>query len=140
MSADPAAGLHLPCMYCQDHHPERYLCDAVKAYVDATRAAAAANEVPTMAFDRPVHGMLADDDPTTVLMSQFMAYGGVVPGHAGVVFPVLVLTGRDAQQQPLPRWVYAGDSAELRRAVQLVDDMVNLAVRTAVAENRKNKT
>lgn len=137
METFPDFGLQVYCEICQDHHLARYLCDAKNAYIEAARAAAEGNRLPTTIFDEPVYGAIGVEGTNPVLMRQFVAMSGTVEGPAGVLYPALVITGRDEKDRPLPHWIYVGDGADLRRSAKLVDDMVNAAVRTALAENRK---
>lgn len=135
----PDFGPAVRCEICQDSHPARYLCDAKNAHFEAMRAAADANNVPTLQFDTPIEGMIGDEGTDTVLMRQFLPMGAIVPGPTGVNYPVLIITGRDKRDQPLPRWLYVADGSDLRRTVKLVDEMANLAIREATIANRKRK-
>jgi hypothetical protein len=125
-AADSAA---TECRYCDQVHEPRFLCDPAKRFLDAVAAQGQRFDMPTMELDEPILG--ADlFGAGTVLMQQVVVLAATVP-VAGTPRPVLIFTGTDSEGRPLPRWLYPGAASEIRRAVKLVSDMGELAIRTA---------
>jgi len=115
------------CPWCEDQHGNRYLCDPVKAYLDAIVAKAGSYTLPDVELNEPVELPPGLGD---VLMRQFVVNGGTAD-VGGVRRPVIVITGRDAQGEPLPRWTFIGTTQELQRIRNTFDRMVSLAIDTA---------
>lgn len=115
------------CPWCTRTHGALLLCEPARRVLDALQAEGAKFDMPTIDFPAPVAGTLGDD---TVLCVQIVAKAATVP-FAGVVRPVLILTGRDGNSQPLPNWLTGGDEDGMRRFAALVTEMTELAIRTA---------
>jgi hypothetical protein len=122
------------CPYCEETHGDLLLCAPAKRFLDAVIARGRRFDLPAMEFDEPVGGA-GMFGPDTVLMAQFLAKAAVVP-VAGMHKPVLIITGADADGRPLPNWLYAGNAAEIRRAVKITADMGEMAIRRARDLNR----
>lgn len=115
------------CRYCTETHGDLLLCEPARRVLDALMEQGTRLDMPTIEFPEPVSGTLGAD---TVLCVQIVAKAATVP-FAGVLRPVLVLSGRDEHERPLPNWVTGGDEGGMRRFAALVTDMTELAIRTA---------
>ena len=128
------------CRYCEQTHDDRYLCDPMKRLIDALYARGAELTIPDVTFPEPIpdheRRLGIDSDAGDALVAQLVAQAGLVD-VAGVAKPVLVLTGLDSRQRPLPRWYVPGDPEDLDNLVGLVKRMVGLAIRTARQTNRR---
>jgi hypothetical protein len=128
----------ITCRACGTRHGERYMCDPLAAIVKMMMSAAEELDVTVteLAATKPpkdMAGILGDD---TVLCKQIIVKGGVVPFEStgeAVILPALIFTGRDADTKPLPHWVFAGSSHELRMVRDTVDRMTEMAIRRAEA-------
>jgi hypothetical protein len=115
------------CRYCDQPHDGRFLCDPARRFLEAEQGQRF--DMPTMELDEPF--LEADAfGAGTVLLKQLVVLAATVP-VAGVPRPMLIFTGTDAEGKPLPRWLYPGAASEIRRAIKLVSDMGELAIRTA---------
>lgn len=125
MNDDPAA-----CPYCEQHHAQRYLCDPVKTVMDAMMARGRSYDLPTIQMSEPI----TDPNiglPGDRMLAQLVVKAATIP-VAGVFRPALVFTGVDGPtRRPLPNWVYPGRAPDIQRAIRLVTDMGELAMRTA---------
>lgn len=74
----------------------------------------------------PAFGIEADSR----LVSHLVVQAATVDA-AGVAQPVVIMTGRDVYQKPLPKWIYAADDQDMHRLVKLVTDMAEMAMRRA---------
>lgn len=115
------------CPWCTRTHGSLLLCEPARLVLDALHEQGTKYDMPTIELPEPVAGTLG---PDTVLCVQIVAKAGTIP-FAGVVRPVLVLSGRDDSEKPLPNWVTGGDADGMRRFAALVTDMTELAIRTA---------
>jgi len=117
------------CPYCEERHGDLLLCPPAKRYLDAVAARGHRFDLPEIEFSEPVAGagMFGED---TVLMAQFLAKAAVVQ-VAGTHKPVLILTGVSIDGTPLPNWLYAGNAAQIRRAVKITAGMGEMAIRRA---------
>ena len=115
------------CPWCETRHGGRYLCDPVKLYLAAIAAKAGSYDLPNLEFDKPVEFPPELGD---VLMRQFVVNGGTAD-VGGVRRPLVVITGRDAQDKPLPRWTFIGTTQEIVRIRNTFDRMVSLAIDAA---------
>lgn len=119
------------CPYCRFKHLPRHLCDPAKAVLDAMVARGESFTMPTLTFDEPMYSVPDDADR---LLAQLVVKAAVIPVPGGVHHPALVFAARD-MSGPLPQWLYAGTDAQLRATVKLVDEMTELAIRTADQQN-----
>lgn len=117
------------CRYCEQEHAPDLLCDPAKRVLDALYAQGQRFNMPTIEFPEPINHADAFG-PDTVLVAQVVVKAAVVP-VAGMVQPVMVFTGRDSDGKVLPQWLYCASAAEVRKVVELVADMGELAIRTA---------
>lgn len=115
------------CRYCTETHRDLLLCEPARKVLDALVEQGTQFDMPAIEFPEPVKGTLG---PDTVLCVQIVAKAATVP-FAGVLRPVLVLSGRDEHHRPLPNWVTGGDAGGMRRFAALVTEMTELAIRTA---------
>jgi hypothetical protein len=132
MASDP------PCRWCTRGHPARFICPPAKRILDALYARGMDGNMPTIEFPAPI--------PAEQLGAQFglggdsrflrstVVQAGTVDA-AGVMRPLLILTGIDTDDQPVPKYVYAGTDEEVTRFAKLVADMTDLAIRTAAKAN-----
>ncbi len=118
------------CPYCEGRHAERYLCDPVKTIMDAMVARGRSYDMPTVELGEPI----IDPNiglPGDRMLAQLVVKAATIP-VAGVFRPALVFTGVDGvSRRPLPNWVYPGRAPDIQRAMRLVSDMGELAMRTA---------
>ena len=114
----------ISCPVCEQVHPERYLCDAGKAFFEAIKARAGSYTLEPMEFDQiPAElGQVAD----AVLRSFTVAAGTAEVG--GVPRPLIILSGNDMDGKPLPRWLYIASIQDLQRARDLFTRMVSMAI------------
>lgn len=120
---------HPRCRWCRERHEPRWLCDAAQRILDMLYAKGIEGDMPTLEFpDAPVKVPGLDED--MVLIAQTSVMAATVPA-AGIPMPALMLTGRDAAGQPLPRWFYAASDEQITAFVELVGRMGALAIRTA---------
>jgi hypothetical protein len=126
-----------PCVYCDEAHEPRYLCDPARRVLDALKARGMSFNMPTIEFPEaiPLQQMNMGLDRHDVLVGQLVVLAGTVP-VADTVRPTVVFTGRSVYGDTLPRWVYPATPADLSRMVKLVQDMTTLAIRTAAKGNR----
>lgn len=123
----------LPCPFCENRHPPRFLCDPAKAVLDALLARGMSFNLPNVEFPAPIpsdqlglDGMAAGD----ALARQIVVYAAVLPA-AGIIRPAVIFTGQRSDGTVLPRWLYAGRDEDMANLVGLVKDMTELAVRSA---------
>lgn len=116
------------CPGCEQHHDERWLCDPGKALLDAIAAKAGSYTLDPIQFDAPVPAGL--DQVADVVLRQFTVNAGTAE-VGGIPRPLVVLSGRDQGDQPLPRWVYIGTIPELQKARDLFARMVSMAIESA---------
>lgn len=119
----------IDCPYCSGHHDDRYLCDIGKRVLDTLNARRMVMTTPILEFpDAPVYDLPGDQ----VLVREIIVMSATVPiEDTEHLVPTLVFTGRDARDQPLPRWLYATDAHELLRFVSLVERMAHSAISAA---------
>ena len=118
------------CRYCRSRHMPRFLCDSAKGYLDAMVAKGASYNMPTVEFDDPLPSGVAFLGPDDRLVTQLVVKAATVPLH-GVVHPMLILSGRDANQRALPNWMYAATPEEMVGLPRLVTEMAEMAIRRA---------
>lgn len=122
------------CPWCSRIHSAEHLCRPAKRILDALYARGMSGNMPTIEFPAPIPaeqlGAAFGLGPDTRLVSQLVVQAAVVPA-AGVPWPALILTGRDTDARPLPKWLYACEDEGMDRIVALVGDMASLATRTA---------
>ena len=124
-----AAELIADCRYCDQRHGARFLCDPAARVLEALYAQGQRFDQPVVEFPEPLNG--ADVfGPDTVLLAQFLVKAAVTD-VAGVQRPVLIFTGIDSDGRQLPHWLYPGDAAGIRRAITLVSDLGEMAIRRA---------
>lgn len=126
------------CRYCTEDHPERFLCDPVKQFLDAMYARSRSFDIPDVEFADPVQQIMGAGFGDVVL-GQFVVQSATIP-VAGVIRPAIIFTGRSVTNltDSLPRWIYVGDDQELDRAATLVRNQVALACSTAKRLRKKN--
>lgn len=129
------------CRYCETAHDERYLCDPAKRFLDAVVERGESLTMPDVEFTAPVDslelGLGLNPAAGDRLLRQLVISAATIPHSAIGHVPAVMLGGQDAYGRPLPRWLYAGPRSELRRARDLLDRMVSLAVRTARTQNER---
>jgi len=124
----------ISCRYCEQHHGDLLLCAPAKRVLDALHAQGQRFNMPTIEFPEPVsHADMFGED--TVLVAQLVVKAAMVP-VAGVTRPVLIFTGRDMDGRSLPQWLYPGAPDDIRRAVKLVADTAEMAIRRASEQAR----
>lgn len=135
MAEEPTAIIQTfgDCRYCDRRHGARYLCDPAKKVLDALLEQGTQFDMPTVEFPQMKQATADMLGPGTVLVRQFIVKAALVP-VAGVPKPSLLFTGRDVTNAELPHWVYPGDERDMKRAVKLVSDMAEMAVRRARRE------
>jgi hypothetical protein len=123
------------CTWCQERHGERYLCDPVKAWLEAHKARGEALTMPTLEFSEPLPndqlGLGAEDR----MVAQLVVQGLLVEQVTGVTFPAVSFSGRDAGGAILPTWLVPGEARMLRATAQLVHRMAEGAIRMAAQHN-----
>lgn len=115
------------CHFCLSRHTRRYACDPVLAMLDAMRARGEGLNMPTTTFDEPIFPGFGPEDS---LLAGITVMAATIPTHANVTYPALVFSG-NRLSGPLPRWMYPGPPEQLRATAKLVDEMTELAIRTA---------
>jgi hypothetical protein len=116
------------CHWCEARHGARYLCDPVKLYLEALVARAGSYTLPTTEFPEdpiPLPPELGD-----ILLRQVTVMGGT-GDVAGTRRPLIVISGRGADGQPLPRWVYIDTVQNIQRVRDLFNRMCSLAIDAA---------
>jgi hypothetical protein len=119
------------CGWCETRHGVRWLCDPVKTYLDAVREHAGGYDLPDMAITEPVQ---IPPELGDVLMRQFLCYGATAE-VGGVYRPVIVVTGRDSTDKPLPRYTFIGSVQQLQRIRDTFNRMVSLSITAARKQN-----
>lgn len=122
------------CRYCEQRHPGRYLCDPARQILVTMHERADSYNMPSIDFDEPMWGpareALGFGQPGDALLVQVVVKSLVID-TAGVWRPAIVLTGRTADDQVLPQWLYAGEDDDLRRAAALVTERTEAAIAAA---------
>jgi hypothetical protein len=124
------------CRYCDQRHDPDRLCAPARRILDAMVERGMSFNLPTIEFAEPLPanelglGMRAGD----ALVLQLVIEAATVP-LAGVLRPMVILTGRSVHGGEMPRWFYAGDEDDMARLRELVNDTTEMAVRAA-AEGR----
>lgn len=113
------------CHACEQHHGDRWMCDAIKAFIDAIAARAGSYNLDPIDFDQPVPAEVAQ--VADVMVRQFSVAAGVAE-VAGTMRPLLIFSGRDQGNNVLPRWLYIGTVHDILRARDLFNRMVSLAI------------
>ena len=119
----------ITCRYCDSQHGDLLLCLPAKRVLDALWAHGQRFDMPTVEFPEPIYGadMLG---PARVLVQQFVVKGATIE-VAGTQRPTLIFTGQEMGGKVLPEWVYPGTPEEIGKAVDLVSDMAEMAIRRA---------
>jgi hypothetical protein len=117
------------CRYCEKRHGAQFLCDPARRVLDALYAQGQRFDMPVVEFPEPINHADAFGEGT-VLVAQVVVKAAIVP-VAGVPRPVLIFTGRDSDGGVLPNWLYCASPADIKRVVQLVADMGEMAIRRA---------
>lgn len=118
------------CPWCRSSHGRRFLCDAAKAYLDATIAKGEANNMPTTEFEEFVAGGPLGGGQ---LVQQLVVQAALIEA-GGVHHPALVFGARGLTA-PLQNWVYPGRDEDLRAAARLVHDITEMVIRRANVAN-----
>lgn len=128
------------CRYCEQDHDDRYLCDSIKRVIEALYARGTEFNMPDVTFPDPLPlhelGLGLDGSKGDALMLQTVIQAACLDMN-GVTKPALIFTGVDHIGRPLPKWLIAGDPADIDRGVQLHQRMAGLAIRTARQSNRR---
>ena len=124
----------IDCHWCDGQHGDLLLCAPAKRILDELYKQGTRHKMPTVEFSEPIHGAAMFGEGT-VLLAQFVVKAATVP-VAGVPRPTLIFTGRDAQESPLPSWIYPGTPNDIREAVKLVADTADMAIRAAKRGSR----
>jgi hypothetical protein len=119
----------IDCQFCMSRHTRRYACDPVLAMLDAMRARGEGLNMPPMTFDEPIFPGFGPEDS---LLAGVTVAAATIPTEANVTYPALVFSG-NRLSGPLPRWIYPGTPDTLRATARLVDEMTELAIKTAAA-------
>lgn len=90
--------------------------------------------LPSLELEEPL--LMTGDWAADQLMGQFVVKAGLFPGPGAIMHPAIVVTGQDVHGRVLPQWIYASADTDLRAAAALVDEMAELAIRRADAQNR----
>lgn len=92
--------------------------------------------MPTLEFPDPIPGdqLGLGLQPGDALAVQLVVQAATIP-VGGVIWPMVIFTGRSAHGGTLPRWLYAGNAEDMTRLVALVKDTTEMAIRAA-AEGR----
>lgn len=124
------------CRYCDQRHKPRFLCDPGKRVLDAMVERGMSFNMPSIEFPDPIPAHLLGIGlrPGDALAVQLVVQAATIP-VAGVIWPMLIFTGRSAHGGDLPRWLYAGSAEDMTRLAALVKEMTEMAVRAA-AEGR----
>ena len=117
------------CRYCTETHGTLLLCEPARRVLDALYARGQRFDMPTIEFPDPITPADAFGE-NTVICAQLVAKAAVTE-VAGVLRPVLILTGRDIAERVLPSWVLPGDGDDMRRFSKLVSEMTEMAIRRA---------
>lgn len=125
------------CPWCRESHGRRFLCDAAAAILGDSMQRGRSGTLPAIEMDQPLP--MTPDPDADVIVAQLVVKAGMVPGPGGVIHPVLVFTGLDADRRVLPQWVYLAGNEELRAAAPLVQEMAELAIRRADQQNRAGR-
>jgi hypothetical protein len=132
----------ITCRACGNRHGSRYLCDPLQEVVRAMMDEAEKHDMPVQEFAKnpppaaephEVHalgGLTHKLGPDAMLVRQVLVKAGVLE-IAGMNRPVLIFTGLDADNRPLPNWTFPGSPYELRAIRNLVDEMTEMAIRRA---------
>jgi len=128
------------CRYCEQTHDDRWVCDQIKRILDALYARGAELTMPDVTFPAPIPGhelgMGLDPAAGDRVVAQVVVNAAVVD-LGDVAKPVLIFTGLDSYNQPLPRWAFPGDPVDLDNLIGLMRRMAALAIRTARQQNRR---
>lgn len=124
----------IDCRWCRGTHARRYLCDSAATALEMSAQRGLSGTMPAIVLDEPLPPMSPNPDADK-LVGQLVFKAGVLPDPAGILHPVLVMTGMDAQRRTLPSWMYCADDASLRLGPPLMNDMVELAIERANAQN-----
>lgn len=119
------------CPWCRSSHGRRFLCDPVKARLDAEIARADADTFAPMEFDEATQAVLGGQQ----LVRQIVVQGAVIEAGGGTHYPALVFGGRGLTE-PLPNMLYVGSDEQLRGIAKLVHELAEMAIRRADASNR----
>lgn len=122
------------CRYCESDHGDLLLCQPAKRVLDALVERGMSFDMPTLEFPEPVEGGLGLGEDV-VLVRQLVVKAATIP-IADIPRPALLFTGRDASLRTLPQWFYPGTPDEIRKAVKLVRDVGEMAVRGAEKARR----
>jgi hypothetical protein len=122
------------CRWCRSTHGRRFLCDSAAEVLKTSAERGLSGTLPTIVLDEPLPPMSPDPDADK-LVGQLVFKAGVLPDPAGILHPVLVMTGMDAQGRILPSWMYCADDDSLRQGPPLMHSMVELAIDRANAQN-----
>lgn len=117
----------IDCHFCLTRHTARYACDPVLAMLAEIRRRGEGLNMPTVTFDEPVYPGMGPGDS---LLAGITVMAATIPTETNVTYPALVFTG-NRLSGPLPRWIYPGPPEQLRATAKLVDEMVELAIKTA---------
>lgn len=117
------------CYWCEGQHGDLLLCAPAKHILDELYKQGTRHKMPTVEFSEPVHGAAMFGEGS-VLLAQLVVKAAIVP-VAGVERPTLIFTGLDAEEKPLPSWIYPGSPEDIREAVKLVSDTADMAIRAA---------
>ncbi len=135
LDQSPPSGGWPKCLYCTGEHEPRWLCSPAKQVLDTLIARGMEMNMPTLVFPEPIpmdqqEGLGQVD----ALVAQLVVMGATIE-VAGMARPALMFTGLTAHGDRIPRYLYAGDVGDIRRAVKLVSDMAGLAIRNAAQAN-----
>jgi hypothetical protein len=127
------------CRYCEQRHDPDLMCAPARRILDAMVERGMSFNMPTIEFPEPLpaNDLGLGIRPGDALLAQLVVEAATVP-LAGVLRPMVILTGRSVYGGEVPRWFYAGDVDDMARLRGLITDMTELAVRAA-AEGRTIK-
>jgi len=126
------------CRYCTRMHSPTFLCPPARRVLDALIEQGMAFNMPTLEFPDLVYDTLRDEPGGAeyILMRQLVIEAGLIPAdEGGVCRPALIFTGLSTTGE-LPRWLLPGNDDDIRRAVKLVADIGDMAIRRAAQQRR----
>jgi hypothetical protein len=127
------------CRYCEQDHDERWLCDQARRLLAALYARGADLTMPDVVLPEPIplHETNFGLDPAKGdALAVQIAVEAASLSLGGVYKPALIFTGLDSYHRPLPRWLLAGDPADIDAIAALITRMATCAIRTADWQNR----
>jgi hypothetical protein len=125
------------CRYCEQRHDADRMCAPARRILDAMVDRGMSFNMPTVEFPEPLP---ADElglgmRPGDALVQQLVVEAATVQ-FAGVLRPMVILTGRSVHGGTLARWFYAGDADDMARLRALINDTTEMAVRAAGTADR----